>query len=70
MALYGAEAEAVQARCGVALPDSGQQVLVLAEDVLQEGLLELGDLVGIHLVQMTSDPGVDDRHLLLNSHGA
>ena len=52
------------------LPDAGQKLLVLAENVLQEGLLEPCDLAGIHLVQMPSDTGVDDRHLLLNGHGA
>jgi len=52
------------------LPDAGQHVLVLAEDVLQELLLEPCDLAGLHLVQVTPDTGVDDRHLLLNGHGA
>ena len=52
------------------LPDAGQKVLVLAENVLQERLLEPCDLAGIHLVQMPSDTGVDHRHLLLNGHGA
>ena len=51
-------------------PDAGQKVLVLAENVLQERLLEPCDLAGIHLVQMPSDTGVDHRHLLLNGHGA
>lgn len=52
------------------LLDSGEQVLVLAEDVLQEGLLKLCDLAGLHLVQVTSDTSIDDRYLLLNGHGS
>ncbi len=50
--------------------DCGEQVLVLAEDVLQESLLELCDLAGLHLVQVTSDTSVDDCYLLLNGHGS
>lgn len=42
----------------------------MAEDVLQESLLELCDLAGLHLVQVTSDTSVDDCYLLLNSHGS
>lgn len=52
------------------LPDCGEQVLVLAEDVPKEGLLKPGDLGRVHLVQVTSDTGIDDCHLLLNGHWA
>lgn len=50
-------------------PDSVEQVLVLADDMLQESLLEPCDLAGLHLVQVTSDTGIDDCYLLLNGHG-
>ena len=43
---------------------------MLAEDVLQESLLKLCDLAGLHLVQVTSDTSVDDCYLLLNGHGS
>ncbi len=52
------------------LLDCSEQVLVLAEDVLQESLLELCDLARLHLVQVTSDTSVDDCYLLLNGHGS
>lgn len=48
--------------------DGCQQVLVLAKNVLQESLLKLCDLAGLHLVQVTSDTSVNDRDLLLNGH--
>lgn len=51
------------------LLNCGEQVLVLAEDVLQESLLELCDLAGLHLVEVTSDTSVDDCYLLLDGHG-
>lgn len=50
------------------LLDSSQQVLVLAEDVLQEGLLELGDLAGFHFIQVSPHTSIDDCHLLFNGH--
>lgn len=50
------------------LPDSSQQVLVLAQDVLQEGLLKLGDFAGLHFVQVSPHTSIDDCHLLLNGH--
>lgn len=53
-----------------ALLDCREQVLLLAEDVLQECLLKPCDLAGLHLVQVSSDAGVDDRYLLLNGHGS
>lgn len=49
--------------------DSGEQVLVLAENVLQESLLELCDLAGLHLVQVTSDAGINNCDLFLDGHG-
>lgn len=49
--------------------DGCQQVLVLAKNVLQESLLKLCDLAGLHLVQVTSDTSVNDCDLLLNGHG-
>jgi len=42
---------------------------VLAEDVLHEGLLEAGDLGGVHLVQVSPHASVDHGHLLLDGHG-
>lgn len=50
------------------VPDGCQQVLVLAQDVLQEGLLELGDLAGLHFVQVAPHAGVDDSYLFFNGH--
>lgn len=50
--------------------DCGEQVLVLTEDVLQESLLKLCDLAGLHFVQVTPDTSVDDSYLLLNGHGS
>lgn len=52
------------------VPDGRQQVLVLAQDVLQEGLLKLGDLARFHFVQVAPDPGVDDGDLFFNGHGS
>lgn len=41
---------------------------MLAQDVLQEGLLELGDLARLHFVQVTPHTGVDDSYLFFNGH--
>lgn len=51
-------------------PDCSEEVLVLADDVLQESLLKLCNLAGLHLVQVTSDTSVDDCYLLFNGHGS
>lgn len=48
--------------------DCSKKILVLAKDVLQESVLELCDLAGFHLVQVTSDTSINDCYLLLNGH--
>lgn len=50
------------------LLDGSQQVLLLAQDVLQEGLFELCDLAGLHFVQVSPHTSIDDGHLLFNGH--
>jgi len=45
------------------LGDGVKHSLLGALDVLQEFLLELGDLCGIQLVQMTAHTAVDDSNL-------
>lgn len=50
------------------LPDGCEQILVLAEDVLKESLLEFGDLARLHFIQVSSHTSVNDGHLLLNGH--
>lgn len=43
---------------------------MLTQDVLQEGLLKLGDLAGLHLVQVSPHASIDDRYLLFDGHGS
>lgn len=50
------------------LLNSCQQVLVLAQYVLQEGLLKLGDLAGLQFVQVSPHTSINDRYLLFNGH--
>lgn len=47
------------------LSDLFEHVLVVGSHVIQEEGLELGDFVGLNLVKVTSDTGVDDTNLLL-----
>lgn len=44
----------------------GQEVLLRSSQVLQELSLELGDLVRLELIQVTTHTSVDDADLLLN----
>lgn len=50
------------------LLDSCQQVLVLTQDVLQEGLLKLGDFAWLHFVQVSPHTSINDCHLFFNGH--
>ncbi len=50
------------------LLNSCQQVLVLAQYVLQERLLELGDLARLHFVQVSPHTSINDCYLLFNGH--
>lgn len=45
-----------------------QQVLVLAQYVLQERLLKLGDLAWLHFVQVSPHTSINDCYLFFNSH--
>lgn len=50
------------------LLNSSQQVLVLAQYVLQERLLELGDLARLHFVQVSPHTSINDCYLFFNGH--
>ena len=51
------------------LGDAGEDVGVAGLDVLGEFLFELGDFVGVHLVDVATDTTVDDWNLFFDGHG-
>merc|ERR1740128_1386459 len=51
------------------LGDGGQKLGLGSLDVLEESLLEVGDLGGIDFVQESTHSAVDDGDLVLNGHG-
>lgn len=48
------------------LGNGGQQSCLVGLDVLQEFFLELGDLGGVHFVQITTDTAENDNDLFYN----